>query len=240
MILRKKHHIASWIMIALISVVACKNTPAETATPPAAAATTTNSNEAVPAPAAAPTTTTAAATTPTTADATQIQWISPEQLEAAAQKEPRKVLVDLYTDWCGWCKKLDKQTFSHPHIGNYVNQKFYAVKMNAENPNDITFKGQTYHFRPAGGGGGHGGVVWGGGGRGPPTVAFLDENYNASMLLRVFVCQRNSMPCSNTSAKIIIKNNLLTLFPPVLNRKFRSCLGFFFDQFANKNSNKSN
>lgn len=176
MILRKKHHIASWIMIALISVVACKNTPAETATPPAAAATTTNSNEAAPAPAAAPTTTTAAAATPPTVDATQIQWISPEQLEAAAQKEPRKVLVDLYTDWCGWCKKLDKQTFSHPHIGNYVNQKFYAVKMNAENPNDITFKGQTYQFRPAGRRGVHElAYLWAGGRMGYPTVAFLDE-----------------------------------------------------------------
>ena len=110
-----------------------------------------------------------------------IDWIDITELEKKMKKKPKKVMVDLYTSWCGWCKRMDKATFQHPEIASYVNDNFYAVKFNAETENDINFKGQTYKWVP----GRRRGtnqltykLVLGdnpNGRVGYPTIAFLDE-----------------------------------------------------------------
>lgn len=62
----------------------------------------------------------------------QITWLKFEEAVAANQSDPKMLLVDVYTDWCGWCKKMDKETFTDPEVVKYVNENFYAVKLNAE------------------------------------------------------------------------------------------------------------
>ena len=62
----------------------------------------------------------------------QIKWMTFEQMQEAQKKQPRKVIIDMYTDWCGWCKRMDKNTFEHPVIAAYMNENFYAIKFNAE------------------------------------------------------------------------------------------------------------
>ncbi|WP_439474460.1 thioredoxin family protein [Algoriphagus formosus] len=62
----------------------------------------------------------------------QITWLKFEEAVAANQSDPKMLLVDVYTDWCGWCKKMDKETFTDPEVIKYVNENFYAVKLNAE------------------------------------------------------------------------------------------------------------
>jgi thioredoxin-related protein len=56
--------------------------------------------------------------------------------------------MDVYTDWCGWCKVMDKKTFSNPDVIEYVNKNFYAVKLNAEQKDSIRFVGKMYGFAP--------------------------------------------------------------------------------------------
>ncbi len=106
-----------------------------------------------------------------------VNWVDINELETAQKKEKRKVMVDLYTDWCGWCKKMDKATFEHPKIANYMNDKFYAVKFNAEYSNDISFGGKAHKFVKAGRKGynelAH---KFANGRMSYPTIAFLDEN----------------------------------------------------------------
>ncbi|MFM7023375.1 MAG: DUF255 domain-containing protein [Flavobacteriales bacterium] len=80
----------------------------------------------------------------------KINWISFEQMEAAQKKQPRPVLVDVYTDWCGWCKRLDATTYADPNIVSYVNNNFYAIKFNAETHDSIVFQDKTYFNRVAG------------------------------------------------------------------------------------------
>jgi thioredoxin-related protein len=73
-----------------------------------------------------------------------INWMSIEEAEARCAEEPRMIFIDVYTDWCGWCKRMDKDTFSNPVIAKYMNDHFYAVKLNAETSDTITFQGQQY------------------------------------------------------------------------------------------------
>lgn len=77
-----------------------------------------------------------------------IQWITLEEAEEKFKQEPRPILIDLYTDWCGWCKVMEKKTYSNQSLTKYLNQKFYAVKLNAETKKEITWHGKTYNFNP--------------------------------------------------------------------------------------------
>lgn len=109
--------------------------------------------------------------------AAKIQWLTIEQAEEKLKQEPRKVLVDVYTDWCGWCKKMDKDTFTDPEVVVHINKNFYAVKLDAEGKKPITIKGQTFNFKPdykahelA--------VALLNGQMNFPTTVFLDEQFN--------------------------------------------------------------
>ena len=78
------------------------------------------------------------------AQETKINWMSFEEAIAAQSKEPRKIMIDMFTTWCGPCRMLDKNTFQNKDVAAYVNQNYYAVKFNAEGDGDITFKDQTF------------------------------------------------------------------------------------------------
>ncbi len=109
----------------------------------------------------------------------KINWLSIEELEAAQAEEPRKVFVDLYTDWCGWCKRMDKATFQHPEIVKYVNENFYAVKFDAETKDTITFLGQEFKFVKQGRKGYNELAAALANGRlSYPTIVYLDEDLN--------------------------------------------------------------
>jgi thioredoxin-related protein len=82
------------------------------------------------------------------ADTAKINWLTMEEAAAKIKKQPRKVMIDVYTDWCGWCKKMDKSTFTDPAVVAYINKNYYAVKLDAEGKKPITLNGHTYTFKP--------------------------------------------------------------------------------------------
>ena len=82
----------------------------------------------------------------------KINWIDMKELADLNAKKPKKVFVDMYTDWCGWCKKMDQSTFINPVIVDYMNKNYYAVKFNAERKDEVEFKGKKYvNANPSGG-----------------------------------------------------------------------------------------
>ena len=107
----------------------------------------------------------------------KVKWISFEEAVAKTKENPKKLFIDVYTDWCGWCKVMDKNTFSHPVIAEYLNENFYPVKLDGEGKEDITFNGHTFKFVESGRRGYHElAAAIMNGKLSYPTVVFMDEN----------------------------------------------------------------
>ena len=79
-----------------------------------------------------------------------INWMTWEDAITASEEEPKKIFIDVYTDWCGWCKKMDKSTFADQNVIQYMNENFYAVKFNAEQKKSIEYRGHTLEFQKSG------------------------------------------------------------------------------------------
>ena len=79
----------------------------------------------------------------------QVKWHTIE--EAASAKIGSKLyFVDFYTSWCGYCKKMDRETFSDPTVAKILNQYYYPVKFNAEGTNTFVWFETTYKPATAG------------------------------------------------------------------------------------------
>jgi thioredoxin-related protein len=116
-----------------------------------------------------------------------VKWMTFEEAVAAQEKKPKKILIDVYTTWCGPCKMLDAQTFSDPKIADYINKNYYPVKFNAESNETVTFKGNTFtnpSFDPNKTGGRNGthqfthAVAPVEGRIAYPTIVYMDEEFN--------------------------------------------------------------
>ncbi|WMJ74583.1 DUF255 domain-containing protein [Cytophagaceae bacterium ABcell3] len=75
--------------------------------------------------------------------AEQIEWMSYEEAVEASKRKPKKIFVDVYTSWCGWCKAMDKKVLTDPQIVSDINEHYYAVKLNAESTKKVIYKGKT-------------------------------------------------------------------------------------------------
>ncbi|HEV8515048.1 MAG TPA: DUF255 domain-containing protein [Cyclobacteriaceae bacterium] len=84
-----------------------------------------------------------------------IKWMSFEEAVEKSKTEKRKIFIDVYTGWCGWCKVMDKNTFPDPEIAKLLNENFYPVKFDAEQEADVVFRGTTFKFVSQGGRGYH-------------------------------------------------------------------------------------
>ena len=108
-----------------------------------------------------------------------LQWTSINSLESVSKSSNKKVMIDMYTSWCGWCKVMDKKTFTDPEVIAYLNDNFHVVKFNAEQREPVTFKGKQYEWVNAGRRGvnmlAHEMLN---GRLGYPSLVYLDENLN--------------------------------------------------------------
>ncbi len=76
--------------------------------------------------------------------AQSIKWYDFEEAVELCKKQPKKIFIDVYTDWCGWCKVYDRNTFGDPEIAAYMNRYYYPVKLNAETMDTIRFQGHVF------------------------------------------------------------------------------------------------
>ena len=76
--------------------------------------------------------------------AQSIQWVSLAEAIEAQKANPKKIIIDVYTDWCGPCKLMDKNTFQNRDVAAYISKHYYAVKFNAEGNESITYSGNEF------------------------------------------------------------------------------------------------
>ena len=127
--------------------------------------------------------------------AQNINWMSIEELETAQTKEHRKVLIDVYTAWCGWCKRMDKTTFVDKDLVSYVNDNYYCVKFDGEDKNSIKYRGFEFKYVPNGRRGYNelayellrGKMSY-------PSIVFLDENLDILQPFKGFRTAEELMP----------------------------------------------
>ncbi|HRK55300.1 MAG TPA: DUF255 domain-containing protein [Cyclobacteriaceae bacterium] len=112
------------------------------------------------------------------AEESPVKWLSFEEAVEKSKTEKRKIFIDVYTDWCGWCKVMDKNTFSEEKIAKILNEQFYPVKFDAEQKEDVVFNGTTFKFVESGKSGYHQlAAALLNNQLSYPTVVFLDEEF---------------------------------------------------------------
>ncbi|MFN0015614.1 MAG: thioredoxin family protein [Saprospiraceae bacterium] len=120
----------------------------------------------------------------TTVRPANLKWYTWEEASALNKTKPKKIFVDVYTDWCGWCKRMDKSTFSDEKVVAYMAANFYPVKLNAEQREDIVFNGETFKFVETGNGKGVNTLAYAllDGKMGYPSMVYLNEKYERIMI----------------------------------------------------------
>ncbi len=78
----------------------------------------------------------------------KINWLTVEEAQEQFKSEPKPVIIDLYTNWCYWCKVMDKKTYNNKNVISYINKHFYAVKVNAETKETIEWSNKKYFYNP--------------------------------------------------------------------------------------------
>lgn len=78
-----------------------------------------------------------------------VNWITLDEAVNKYKDEPRPILIDLYTSWCYWCKVMDRKTYADRRVAEYINNHYYAVKVNAETKDTIMWNGKRFLYDAA-------------------------------------------------------------------------------------------
>ncbi|MEQ8705138.1 MAG: DUF255 domain-containing protein [Phaeodactylibacter sp.] len=76
----------------------------------------------------------------------EVTWLELSDALKQQRHQPKPIFIDLYTDWCRWCKVMDQKTFSDPEVTAYLEENFYPVKFNAEKAPPININGKTFQL----------------------------------------------------------------------------------------------
>jgi thioredoxin-related protein len=78
----------------------------------------------------------------------KVHWLTVEEAQKAYQKEPKPFFIDIYTSWCSWCKVMDKETYTKDSVANYINEHYYAIRLDAETKDSIEWRGRKFGYKP--------------------------------------------------------------------------------------------
>lgn len=82
--------------------------------------------------------------------ASELEWLGIDALDKLEIGDKKGILIDVYTDWCGYCKIMDKHTFTDPEVMAYLSKNYHLIKFNAEQKEPIEFEGRNYQWKAGG------------------------------------------------------------------------------------------
>ncbi|MFM7216959.1 MAG: thioredoxin family protein [Bacteroidota bacterium] len=135
----------------------------------------------------------------------EIHWMTWQEAMMARKDQPRKIFIDMYTHWCGWCKKMDASTFHDSVVAANISKHFYAVKFDAETRDSLDYRGDRFGYRPdfkvnelA--------AVLLNGQMSYPTVVYLDEELNLITPVPGYMTAEQILPILTFFGEDIYKN----------------------------------
>lgn len=75
-------------------------------------------------------------------------WQSWDEVIELSRKEKKPILIDVYTNWCRYCKLMDRKTYTHDSVKAYLESNYYRFKFNAESKTPIVWMGETFDYTP--------------------------------------------------------------------------------------------
>lgn len=102
-----------------------------------------------------------------------LKWYTLEEVQELMKSEPRKIFVDVVADWCKWCKVMEKETFTDKEVIGYINEHYYAVRMDYENLESINFQGESINNKELA-------TRWNV--RDLPAIVFWEEDFSSKFL----------------------------------------------------------
>lgn len=78
------------------------------------------------------------------AAAARVAWRGWDEGLAEAKTSGRPVLVDVYTDWCGWCRRMERDVYARPEVRAYLDRHYVTIKLNAESEQPASYRGRRH------------------------------------------------------------------------------------------------
>lgn len=80
-------------------------------------------------------------------DNSNLKWNSFNDGIAEAKQSNKKVLIDVYTNWCSWCKVMDSKTYADAEVAKYLSERYVLIKLDAESNKKLHYKDKEYSER---------------------------------------------------------------------------------------------
>lgn len=123
----------------------------------------------------------------------ELQTYSFEQVELLVEKNPRPIVLYFYTDWCQYCKMMQKTTFKDLKVIEKLNKDYYLIVFDAMMKEEIVHKNAKFNFKYSGAKNGYHELVYhylNGRQEAYPTLIFLNENFKELLFLQTYLSSK--------------------------------------------------